>query len=596
MARYEITGPDGGRYEITAPDHASQEDILGYVQQQIASNDTSRQPLDPRAARFSPKVPDAPGLGEDMAKGFASGVAKGAIGLASLPGSLETLGRAGINAAGRQFGAKDNLVAPEPYNATYDTVKRLTENHLTGPLYDPQTRLGKVAGAVGEFAPGMLFPAGGAANMTAQLGARAMRNVLAPGVASEVAGQLTEGTKAEPWARIGGAMLGPTAVTPFAAQPVRNQMVQTLRNEGVTAMTAGQETGRRPLRWVESAIQDTPFTGTRGAQLNTQAAEQFTAAALRRAGIDAPRATTDVMDQAFQRIGAVFDQVTQNNRMNVTRPVQIQTLRALQEYERMTPPAQQIPLVRAIADDIFNAGQRPNAVISGETYQGWRSAIQRAERGTGDPQARAALAEMRNTLDNAFESGLQGREAQAFREARRQYRNILVIEKAAAGAGEAAAEGLISPSSLRNAVTVANQRDYVRGRGDFADLARAGEAILKPLPQSGTAPRLAAQEMGKMAAGAAIGGSTYGGPEGAAAGGVAPFLMQAAMGRAVMSRPAQAYLRNQLAAGPAIGIGANRALVTAPSTVTEAAQAVGPEMPLPDDYPGLYGVVRPSRR
>jgi len=72
--------------------------------------------------------------------------------------------------------------------------------------------------------------------------------------------------------------------------------------------------------------------------------------------------------------------------------------------------------------------------------------------------------------------------------------------------------------------------------------------------------------------------------------------MQAAMGRAVMSRPAQAYLRNQLAAGPAIGIGANRAMVAAPSTVTEAAQAVGPELPLPDDYPGLYGVVRPSRR
>jgi len=34
MARYEITGPDGGRYEVTAPDSATEQEILAYIQSQ----------------------------------------------------------------------------------------------------------------------------------------------------------------------------------------------------------------------------------------------------------------------------------------------------------------------------------------------------------------------------------------------------------------------------------------------------------------------------------------------------------------------------------------------------------------------------------
>jgi hypothetical protein len=81
-------------------------------------------------------------------------------------------------------------------------------------------------------------------------------------------------------------------------------------------------------------------------------------------------------------------------------------------------------------------------------------------------------------------------DAGAWREARNEYRNLLVLEKASTAAGSNAAEGIISPSSLRNAtINTQGRRNYARGNGDFADLARAGEAIMKPLPNSGTAPR-----------------------------------------------------------------------------------------------------------
>ena len=118
-----------------------------------------------------------------------------------------------------------------------------------------------------------------------------------------------------------------------------------------------------------------------------------------------------------------------------------------------------------------------------------------------------------------------------------------VHDNAAGGAGENAAKGLISPAQLRNAVKTANKRAYVRGQNDLGNLARAGEAVMKPLPQSGTAPRQAA--MNALNVLSAIGGNAAAGPAGALAAVGAPAML----GRAVMSEPVQGYLANQLA-GP----------------------------------------------
>jgi hypothetical protein len=50
-------------------------------------------------------------------------------------------------------------------------------------------------------------------------------------------------------------------------------------------------------------------------------------------------------------------------------------------------------------------------------------------------------------------------------------------------------------------------------------------------------------------------GAGAGGPEGAAVGGLAPLVAQALMGRAIMSQPGQAYLRNQANGRAAINQG-----------------------------------------
>ncbi len=140
-----------------------------------------------------------------------------------------------------------------------------------------------------------------------------------------------------------------------------------------------------------------------------------------------------------------------------------------------------------------------------------------------------------------------------WQKARREYRNMLVIEKAATGNGADTALGLISPSQLRNATVQQGRRAYARGQGDFADLARSGEAIMKPLPNSGTAPRLKAQNLGltghavPLGIGGAIGGMV-GGPVGAAIGGAAGLAIPRLAGRLALTAPVRNYLTNQRAA------------------------------------------------
>ena len=506
---------------------------LGEMQQVAA------EPM-PSPAALNPTPLAAPvSTTADVVKSAGAGLVRGGIGLAALPGTIESLGRKGLNMAGA--GVSEDTALP-----TYGDIAPRVES-VTGKLYEPQTTAGKYARTVGEFAPGALFPGG--------LAQKVIGNVLAPALGSETAGQMTEGTSIEPYARIAGGVAG--AFAPGAAaravSPVRGggaeraKMVRTLEAEGVTALTAGQKTGSKPLRWAESTIGDMPLTGGRAASMMEQQSEQFTRAALKRAGINAERATPEVIDQAFTRIGRDFDTIAANAKVPGSSKLFRDTSRIVDDYNAVTPEAMRSPIVQQLFDDISKAvtpfGKTPRGGLTGPEYVSWRSQIDRAARGAANnPQLAEVLRGLRNTLDDAVERGLPQNMTDKWRQARREYRNIIAIEKAATGAGEAAAEGLISPSALRNAVkTEHGRRNYARGKGDLAGLARAGEAVMKPLPQSGTAPRAAFQNMMQIV-GAGVGGGSAGLP-GAVAGAAAPAMA----GRMIMSPLAQRYLSNQTA-------------------------------------------------
>lgn len=503
-------------------------------------------------------VSDAPtdflGVAKDVAKSSGIGVAQGALGLATLPGNVEQLARTGIDAAARALNYKNPEFSKNQYYPTYSDAKTKAESKF-GKFYEPQTTLGEYARTIGEFAPG-----GGIVGGVSK-GARfsnAISSTLIPALVSETGGQVTKGSDFEPVARIAGALAGgfvPKAAmrtaTPITNDAVRQDAINLLNKEGVSSLSAGQRTGNRRLRWAESASQGVPGGGRRGPRMMEKQSEEFTSAALRSAGVNAERATGPVIDDAFENLGNQFDTLASNNAIKGDTQLIDELSTAWKDYSRIKGPSARSPVIEDTIKDVVNALRNPNnkGMFSGNAYQTLRhdlGKIQRSQAQT-DPALSEAVGSIRNALDNAMERSITPQEAQQWRTIREQYQNLLAIEKARLGAGENTALGLISPAQLRNAVKNQNKRKASRGQSELYNLAEAGEAVMKPLPSSGTSERLAAQDLVNPIA-----------------------LARALAARTVMSRPVQNWLSNQRFSNaidayeriqPSVGVGVPNALM-----------------------------------
>ena len=140
----------------------------------------------------------------DTAKSFGSGVVNAALDLAETPQMLGGLAAKGIEkgysaATGQDL--PENIVTgmqlglgatPSPRGAV-EAVAPIVD-------YETKTTAGDYGRTVGEFLPTAL---GGGTRAAISYG-------VLPALASETAGQMTEGTRAEPFARLAAAVLTPT--------------------------------------------------------------------------------------------------------------------------------------------------------------------------------------------------------------------------------------------------------------------------------------------------------------------------------------------------------------------------------------------------
>lgn len=352
-------------------------------------------------------------------------------------------------------------------------------------------------------------------------------------------------------AAVGGVLglLAPYAVSgvqkafnPSTVTSERQAAADILRREGVVP-TAGQVTGSSRLKYLESEM-----GGSKIAQMLDDQAEAFTDAAMRRAG-GAGRATPENMEAMASRLSQGFDDISARNTLTADGPLLKDLVGTLQEYNSVLPSEQKQILANAAIDigERIKAGQ---GTLSGTDYQTIRSRLTtRAHNARGsDNELAAAYRGLRDALDNAMERSINPGDAGAWGELRRQYGNMKVLERAATGGGENSALGLISPAQLRVASTSGNRGAYARGEGDFAELSRAGNALLTPLPNSGTASRLSARNLGASLSTlfGAGGGASVGGPMGAVAGALLGSAAPAVAGRAMLSGPVQRYLTGQM--------------------------------------------------
>ena len=339
------------------------------------------------------------------------------------------------------------------------------------------------------------------------------------------------------------AAAGRRVVTPLPSNltPEQQRLATVLQNEGIN-LSAGQQTGNKGLQFTEDAAAKLPGGDLLVANPRANQSEQFTRAVLGRAGIDASAATPEVLQNAHSNIGQTIGDITGAYGVQFDPQYATDIHSTVATYAKNLNTDQKSTIAGYISD-LKNAGGN----ISGDVYQKTRSNIGRAIRSqsglNGDPEYKNALIGIQNALDDAAERSMLRAGAvddvKALQGARQQYANLMTIEDAVARSGEKGAAGLINPSSLSAATKAAvGKRQYARGVGNLNDISRAGDAFIRPLPDSGTAQRSAIPTM----AGLAVGGYNVGGPLGA---GLAMTLPTAA-GTLVNNPITQRYLRNQL--------------------------------------------------
>lgn len=462
---------------------------------------------------------------------------------------LRSIGPAIGNALGGDFAYPQGSYLPNVGESYLNLANNLgaikpeTEN-VGGQI---SRRVGQELGASIPF----ILAGGGAASSPARmiaselgiaagsgLGAGVAQQIAPDNALAEMAGQAVGGLGA---ARLMEA--GRRAITPFPSSPTRENMAQILADEGVD-LTAGQRTGSSGLRYAESEL------GGSGAQdFMERQSEQFTQAALRKAGINAPRATPEVMDDAYRTIGAAFDDMAAGTVVPIDQQFATDILQALADYNNAVPGGMQAPAIQKFVDEIAH---RMNATgtLDGDTYKSFRSQMGDMARKTSSNELAEALRDIQNAMDGSVERYFAQTDpamAGEWRNIRNQYRNLLTVTDAVKGAGENAAMGLISPAQLSGAIRRQNPKSWVTGQGDFADLARAGVANMSPLPNSGTASRLAVRGMTSglpTMAGAAIGGRG-GDVAQALIGGAIGSQVPGMAGNAMLSGLGRAYLGNQ---------------------------------------------------
>lgn len=495
--------------------------------------------LDEKAVAALPLgfVVDQPSVAKDAYRSLDSGVARGISVLGGSIGDLSNLAAKGIEKASDWTNEKLGLPKyerPASKGAvasfldkipTSETVgKDIQNRYYNGEKpYEPQTTAGRYAHKVGEFAPSAIIGPGG-------LVAKTLATV-GGGVGAEGGGDIAEkviGADARPYGEFAGGVAGAMtplalgrAITPIPATAARQRLVDTLADEGVTSLTAGQRTGSKRLQYLESASSTAPGAGGGAERIQNEGQRQFTEAAMRRAGGGAD-ATPEVLAANNQRLGDQFRDLSARNNLNPDNQFITDVTAAVRNYRRV-PDSQQRQMVQGYIDDIIdhvNAGSMP-----GPQYQEMRSRLSRQANSLrqSDPTLSEALRDMRNALDGAMGRSISPADQAAWQTARREYGAQKTIEKAASRAGEATAEGQIVPSNLRNAIPKTGG-GYARGEGDFSELSRAGAGVMAPLPNSGTAQRQNAFNLLNQA--------TFG-------------IIPAITGRAVTSRPVQQYLGNQ---------------------------------------------------
>ena len=323
--------------------------------------------------------------------------------------------------------------------------------------------------------------------------------------AGAVGGAVTEASD-NPFAGIAAALATPFAAqgvrrlaTPIAPQSAPRQRVVDAAKQAGIKLTPGQETGSRPLQYLESVFADLPLTSGPQQRIFDEQRKVLNRQAMATTGIDADDASPETLDKAYKVLGERFEELADDSKI-LLDPQFFDDVKSIAANYSRRLSTDIKPVFKSYVDDIMNlkkiVDENPQKSfgMDGKTYRVIGTDLRNAARRTNDDSLSDALLGLVNSLDNLMTRNVAPEIAAGWREARNQYRNLKTIDKAMQGGTQAErTAGDIPLAGLRSAVRAADPNTYSRGgRGDntLNQLSRIGDMLgaSRP-PNSGTPMR-----------------------------------------------------------------------------------------------------------
>jgi len=329
-----------------------------------------------------------------------------------------------------------------------------------------------------------------------------------------------------------------------ALNPARARALVTMDDAGVP-LTGGQATASKKMMMAESQLGGMAAQDFQEKQLSA-----FTKAALRSAGVTADRADREILRQAYDAAKNRFEALAAITEPRITASTTQDLNTVVGEYMQLKG-VNAAPVLNTIVQRISNMAAGNGGALKGEQYKTLVTDIRRfSEKSSDDFALKGALGDIRELLDDAVEQTMGGKTLDAWRQLRREYRNLIVVTDSVSGRSEMALQGFIEPQAL--AIAVSNnvgRRNFAKGYGDLNKLASDGALTMAKLPDSGTASRNAALSIGGLGTPAGIisyfaSGGNLGAGLGAAGATMGAAALPYLAGRALLSPPGRAIIRS----------------------------------------------------
>lgn len=375
-----------------------------------------------------------------------------------------------------------NVVAPFSDAARGELDRMSAEEADNSRHYEKLRGVRPGATMLGEALPLVAAPIMGA-GMAATAASAALPGLIEYGTGEE---RLARGAMGAAGGAVGRAagnaiarVIKPTA-TISGAQQGANAAADRL---GVK-LTAGEASGNRALRWAEGASADMPLASGIASKRIAGNEKAISQAATRALGAQADEVSEAALAAARDRISGEYERILTPLKIDLSNKSTMAELNAVTGSKVLKSLRDEG--VDSLLTEIKQVAA--SGPVDGAWFQQNKTALDMAIRSaynSGKSGAAKSLEMVEKTLDRAARKAMGADESAAYDAARKQWANLRMLET-----GKVVEGGKVMPGRLRSAMEARYKAAMKEGKikGELADIASLAD-VIRPMPQSGTAPR-----------------------------------------------------------------------------------------------------------